>query len=180
MNFLCLDYLNSQWYNSHKSFEEPLRSATWRDELCRKWNLPGFDNSDEILNELIVLRDLLHAAAIEFVTVKDISDASLKKLNRYLNLTHASKQLQRDGKQIVLCTVADKNSLAWIMSQIVLSFAEMITEYPIERIKMCNNPECDWIFYDESKSKTRKWCENACASLIKVRKFRAKMSAACS
>lgn len=175
MNILCLDFLNSRWYNFHKPFEEPLKNAKWCDEFCQKWDLPGFGDSEKIFNELNKLRELLHEAGIEFLSHKSISDIRVKKLNSYLKLAHASKQLKKDGQTISLCTVANNNALDWVMSQIVLSFAEMITQYPIERIKMCNNPDCDWIFYDESKSKTRKWCENACASLIKVRKFRANM-----
>lgn len=173
MSILCLDFINSQWYNSHKPFEEPLKSAIWRDEFCQKWGLPNVEESEEIISELETLRGFLHEVAIEYVSGREISEVNLKKLNHHLKLAHAPRQLKKDGQKLLWSIKPSDNTLDWMMAQIVLSFAAMLTEYPVDRVKLCGNPDCGWIFYDESKSKTKKWCENTCASLIKVRKFRA-------
>ena len=62
-----------------------------------------------------------------------------------------------------------------MLAAIVGSFAEILAFGEPERIKICQNPDCLWIFYDNSKNHSRKWCENAtgCGNLIKVRRFRA-------
>jgi predicted RNA-binding Zn ribbon-like protein len=36
-------------------------------------------------------------------------------------------------------------------------------------------PGCGWVFYDRSKNRSRRWCEQAtCANLMKVRRFHQK------
>lgn len=172
--FLCLDFINSQWFNSHKTFEEPLKSAKWRDAFGKKWALPEIGVSDEIINNLMVLRHFLHETAIEFVLNKSISSPKLKKLNEYMALSYDFTQIERCGKQLFLRMTSGKNNSDTILSKIAISFSEMVTGPSIDRIKICDNPDCDWIFYDESKSKTKKWCGNTCSSLVRVRKFRAK------
>ena len=172
--FLCLDFINSQWFNSHKTFEEPLKCAKWRDSFCKKWALPEIGVSDEIINNLMALRHFLHGTAIEFVLNKSISSPKLKKLNEYMALSYDFTQIESCGQQLFLRTTSGKKNSDTILSKIAISFSEMVTGPSIDRIKICNNPDCDWIFYDESKSKTKKWCGNTCSSLVRVRKFRAK------
>jgi predicted RNA-binding Zn ribbon-like protein len=61
----------------------------------------------------------------------------------------------------------------WIIAEITASFVELIEYGENNRIKICENPDCKWFFYDETKSRTKRWCDDKCASLMKVRKFRA-------
>ena len=44
-----------------------------------------------------------------------------------------------------------------------------------DRVKVCGNPECVWLFLDRSKNRSREWCEMAsCGNLMKVRRHRAR------
>jgi predicted RNA-binding Zn ribbon-like protein len=46
------------------------------------------------------------------------------------------------------------------------------------RLKACENVDCFWVFYDNSRNRTRRWCDSrGCGNLIKVRRFRAKRRA---
>ncbi|MFI6289086.1 CGNR zinc finger domain-containing protein [Streptomyces sp. NPDC051018] len=41
------------------------------------------------------------------------------------------------------------------------------------RLKSCDNPECRWLFYDESRSRTARWCSmRGCGSMVKARRYR--------
>jgi predicted RNA-binding Zn ribbon-like protein len=73
---------------------------------------------------------------------------------------------------LFLRTIPIGSDLDLIIFEIVFSFAELITKYDIKRVKFCKNLECRWIFYDESRNHTRRWCDNTCATLMKVRRFR--------
>ncbi len=43
------------------------------------------------------------------------------------------------------------------------------------RVKICANPDCGWMIYDESRNQTRRWCSvTGCGNLIKVRRHRTK------
>jgi predicted RNA-binding Zn ribbon-like protein len=67
---------------------------------------------------------------------------------------------------------------AWVLSEIASSFAEVL-EGELERVKVCDNPECRWAFYDTTKNRRRRWCNPAeCGNVFKVREFRARQRAA--
>ena len=59
-----------------------------------------------------------------------------------------------------------------LLAEIARSFVETLAERDASRIKICRNADCLWIFYDRSKNKSRKWCEDTCGNLMKVRRFR--------
>ncbi len=43
-------------------------------------------------------------------------------------------------------------------SVLVGGFVAALNEGNWTRFKLCANPECGWIFYDDSKYKSRRWC----------------------
>lgn len=174
MDFLCLEFINSQWYNSHKPFEERLKNEEWLFQFCEKWDLPKLDTSTETVKTLLNFRKFLFQVIWDLYAGKGISSESIEKLNQYLKYGISYPKLSVENHQYHLAVVPKTNNINWTIYQIVLSFSKLITEYSLEYLKKCENPECDWIFYDDSKSRKRKWCDNRCASLIKVRKYRAK------
>jgi predicted RNA-binding Zn ribbon-like protein len=174
MKLLCLSYINSQWYIDHELFEDPLLNQEWMDYFCAEWHLPVINTStSENINDLIQLRIFLNQTAREFIITRSINSLNLAKINRLLSERSFHKELLFNDGQYFLEVVPDQSDKALFMAQIVASFAEIITQYNPERMKLCQNPACGWIFYDESRGSTRKWCDNTCASLMKVRRFRA-------
>ena len=48
-----------------------------------------------------------------------------------------------------------------------------------ERIRICGNDECRWVFYDESRAGRRRWCDMAsCGNRAKAARYRARVRAA--
>lgn len=173
MDLLCLDFINSQWYKTHKIFKELLEDENWLKEFYKKCGLPATDiPNKEIIDTLLELRSFLSRVTNDLCTQKTISLEAINKINEYLTSFSFCKVLKKENEKYYLTTIPNKSDLNCIIFEITSSFVEMITEYQKERIKLCENPECKWIFYDESKSHTRKWCDNTCATLMKVRRFR--------
>lgn len=47
-----------------------------------------------------------------------------------------------------------------------------------DRLKLCDNPQCRWLFIDQSKNRSRQWCESAsCGNRQRVRRFRRRAAA---
>ena len=43
----------------------------------------------------------------------------------------------------------------------------------LDRLKMCESPECQWVFFDRTKPANRRWCSSdVCGNRVKVRAFR--------
>lgn len=63
----------------------------------------------------------------------------------------------------------------WALARIAASFALLLAEGDPTRLRRCDNPDCRWWFYDQSRSQTRRWCDSrVCGNLMKVRRFRAR------
>ena len=99
----------------------------------------------------------------------------LEDLNILLTQAPCKLKLVRQNgsfsiKEIPLCS-----GWAYVIWSIAHSFAKLISEYDTTRIKICENEDCGWIFYDESKSRTRRWCDSKlCGNIMKVRRYRNK------
>ena len=71
---------------------------------------------------------------------------------------------------------------AGFAGRILAAVARSIEDGTFSRLKAC--PDCRWVFYDKSRSKTRVWCGmyageggRACGSISKVRRYRQRRKA---
>lgn len=173
MKFLCLDFINSRWYNTHKSFREPLQDKTWIKNFCKEWQIPISNViNKKMVDTLLELRSFLSNLIESISSEKIINSEDINKINEYIMPFLFYKRLKSNGKKYYVENIVFSQSNDLIAFEVISSFVEMISNYDIKRIKLCENPECKWAFYDESKNSTRKWCDNTCATLMKVRKFR--------
>jgi len=57
--------------------------------------------------------------------------------------------------------------------QVALSVARFLEQGERHRLKLCGNPDCDFVFLDTSRNNTRRWCfMRYCGNRMKVREFR--------
>lgn len=173
MKFLCLDFINSRWYTKHKPFCDPMENPDWLAQIAERYHLPEISSLSSN-NELKVFRELLFQALLGLCNQQQLEPSFIERINAILEKGHTQEMLVLKENRYYLQTRHYSNDLVWVMYQIARSFSELISQYPLTYLKKCENPECDWIFYDDSKSHTRKWCDNRCANLMKVRRYRAK------
>jgi len=50
----------------------------------------------------------------------------------------------------------------------VASAVELLTSERLTRTKRCG--ECDWLFVDESKNRSRTWCKKLCGDRTRARR----------
>src|SRR5947207_2841413 len=61
------------------------------------------------------------------------------------------------------------------MQPLVESAVSLLTSAKMERLRRCGNSTCYWLFIDETKNHSRRWCEMAsCGNVVKVRRHREK------
>lgn len=80
--------------------------------------------------------------------------------------------LYADGKFIMdqVDFTSDLMSPVW---KAVHSLSELLTDHDTERIKEC--PMCGWVFLDETKNGSRKWCSiKACGTTDKMMRYNRK------
>jgi predicted RNA-binding Zn ribbon-like protein len=55
------------------------------------------------------------------------------------------------------------------------SAAELLTSAKLDRVKVCGGEGCGWMFLDESRNASRKWCESRdCGNRERVRQYLAR------
>ncbi|MGB6792588.1 MAG: CGNR zinc finger domain-containing protein [Pseudolabrys sp.] len=52
---------------------------------------------------------------------------------------------------------------------------EHVLPLPMDRLRICQGPNCSWLFIDRSKAGRRRWCDMAvCGNAAKSRRFYAR------
>lgn len=175
---LSLDFVNSSWYATHKTYEEILTNVDLLIEFFKKRNIQIDMMPDkDVMSNLLKLRLLLSKAFDDITNNKAIPKDIIIEINTYLTLVHYEREIYEGDGKYKLKLQPIHRDWNWIMSEIVASFIELLSDNDISRVKVCQNPDCRWFFYDETKSHTKRWCDETCGNLMKVRKFRAKQKA---
>jgi predicted RNA-binding Zn ribbon-like protein len=69
---------------------------------------------------------------------------------------------------------AAASALDAALRPVVESAVGLLTSSKLARLRRCGSPTCYWLFLDETKNCSRRWCEMAsCGNLMKVRRHRA-------
>jgi len=178
-NTLWLDLLNSDWHDFKGGgrHEDRLDNDAWLKNFLLPWQgMLKAASCTDIRKQLGGLRTLLRRMAEDFSQRRPLRETDLERLNDALARSPEVKKVARSGHSYVLQHEKKSAGIPSLLAEIASSFAEVLARGEPERIKVCQNPDCLWIFYDTSKNRSRKWCENAtgCGNLMKVRLFRAK------
>jgi len=71
---------------------------------------------------------------------------------------------------------AEAEELDAALQPIVESALSLMTSPRMARLRRCGNATCFWLFIDETKNCSRRWCEMAsCGNVMKVRRHRARI-----
>jgi predicted RNA-binding Zn ribbon-like protein len=102
-----------------------------------------------------------------------------KKLLRSLTATHAEMLATA-----TLTPQGDNYGWIWhradlaaaILGPITLSALDLLLDADFSRIKQCHGNHCGWLFYDNTKNRSRRWCEmSLCGIRAKASALRARI-----
>ena len=67
------------------------------------------------------------------------------------------------------------------LQPIIESALRLLMSDALAQLRRCGNSTCYWLFIDETRNRSRRWCEMAsCGNLVKVRRHRKKVRSAVS
>jgi predicted RNA-binding Zn ribbon-like protein len=97
----------------------------------------------------------------------------LAALNAWLKVP-VIPRLEEDQNGLHLALVPVQSGWDVILANIASSFAEGLVQQTHDRLKICTNEDCRWIFIDATKGNVRRWCSNStCGNRFRVRRARA-------
>ncbi|MDQ0902018.1 MULTISPECIES: CGNR zinc finger domain-containing protein [unclassified Paenibacillus] len=176
-DFLKSDY--HDWRGSGHS-EDRLDKPGWLEQLLAIHNLPysGAPSAEE-LDDLKRLRGHMLRIVQKLTASESADPADLEGLNRALS-----------GGPIIL-RIAESDSgyrmestplrAGWfrIGAEVAASFGRILAEGEPSRLRICGNPDCLVVYYDETRNRSKRFCDDkVCGNLMKVRRFRARQKAA--
>jgi predicted RNA-binding Zn ribbon-like protein len=177
MERLCLDFINSEFHNFRGLWiRDDLQDPAWRAQFLQRWNLcvPASPDAPS-LAQLTALRTLLFRIVETLSQHQTIAEQDIAALNMRLGQTSFTYQITLIEQGYHLVSIPKEHNWDWVQSAIIADFLKLLTEHEPQRLRVCANTDCLWIFYDESKNRTRRYCTvDKCANLVKLRRFRAK------
>jgi predicted RNA-binding Zn ribbon-like protein len=170
--------MNSDWtdWRKHEPPRDRLLEPEWLKWFLERWGFSAQPLADDkVMHELIDLRELLREIVRETPDGR-LSENALTRLNFYLKRAPLVRSVANTGEGPVATLTPAQPGWEGIMAEIATLFIDMLREHP-GRLRTCEHPDCHWIFLDESRNRTRRWCGNACGNVMKVRRFRERQKA---
>lgn len=101
-----------------------------------------------------------------------LSDATLHVLNDTLRADAGHERLERIGKtRVELVHHRSRSDLEYALAPIARAAAELLASADAP-VRKCANPVCTRYFYDDSRTRRRRWCEMAvCGNRAKMMAF---------
>jgi predicted RNA-binding Zn ribbon-like protein len=176
MDFLCIDFLNSDWrdWRGTGRKEDRLNKPEWLEEFLEKWNLQASLPADEVaITSLVTLRSSLRRMVEVVSGGGELTAEDVAEINRFMAMAPSYRRLELHEQEYQLAQISTKTGWDLVMARIVESFADILVHRDRGRLKICDNLDCQWVYFDESRNRLRRWCDDkACGNLMKVRRFR--------
>jgi predicted RNA-binding Zn ribbon-like protein len=125
---------------------------------------------DRLITARTALRDVAHAVAHEEAPAR----SAIKEVNRALASRERIELVASDdGVRLGHSHVGD--AIDDVLARIAEPIVREIGNGHDDRIRICANDTCRWIFYDESRAGRRRWCDMAtCGNRAKAQRHRAR------
>lgn len=135
-------------------------------------------SADRVFSEAIALGEALYGVFSALGMQRSAGARHLRLLNRALS--EASKHLR---------IVQTENGFQWQWDDAELelefplwligrSAADLLTSEQHSRVKQCASDDCNWLFLDRSKNRSRRWCDmTECGNREKARRSRMRQRA---
>lgn len=169
--------MNSDWRDWRGSgrTEDRLDNPEWLRAFLTRWGLDRAGTPDAGARaSLKELRSLMRRIVETVSGGRDPSAGDLSHLNQVLAAAPSVFRLIRSGSRYEMEEAPLARDWNWVRAEIARGLADIIANRDPTRFKICENPDCQWVFYDESKNRSRRWCGEPCGNLLRVRKFREK------
>jgi predicted RNA-binding Zn ribbon-like protein len=170
---LCLDFVNTQSWRTSANPTEWFTDFGALLRWCRKAGLltdaqaSAFEGGEDLLREAIELRETGRELLLGLG-----SDHAV--LNRYLERGALQLEKQGDGWSWSWSGPASASDMLW---PVAYSFASLLSSGLLDRIRECEGEGCGWLFLDQSRNRSRKWCDMSdCGNRAKARRHYARVT----
>jgi predicted RNA-binding Zn ribbon-like protein len=164
---LCLDFANTRYWRGQATPTETLNApadfATW----AKAAKAPSAREFEQAID----LREALYRLFDANAEHKPPAPRDLETLNHALAAAPTRTALKR-GRDGYTWDMESKTSAALaLLAPVLWSAGDLLAGPRLDRVRKCANPECGWLFLDDSRAGKRRWCSmSACGNRAKARR----------
>jgi predicted RNA-binding Zn ribbon-like protein len=118
------------------------------------------DESERVWGTAIVLREAIYrvfagaarsnaAKASDVKTIEEFATEAMK----HRELCFSRREFHWEWKH------DEKDPLSFILWPIAQSAADLLTSERVKKVRICEASSCAWLFLDESRNHSRRWCD---------------------
>ena len=174
-NWAALDFINTDIVVEQRPvdlLEGSQDFVQWLGEsgLCRREDLKDNIVPRRLIDDARAYRGLLRRGIEGYVQQGGLLPRELfLKTNEILSRNASIRQLLRADKGYRVETRWQFQGCGDYLMPVAESFAKLVTEADVDRIRKCKNPECVLYFYDISKGGQRSWCSlDICGNKLRM------------
>jgi predicted RNA-binding Zn ribbon-like protein len=183
---LCLEFANTIHNSRAEDKGEELHTISDLLQWAKEAGLLSLAHHDRLaahyrrkprevtaaLAKAIAIRDLLHSIFTAIANRRSVSSERLSQLNSALAQSPGLLRLRKNSNGIETEWTSAADGLQQILFAILASTAELLASDRSGRIRECASPDCTWLFLDESRNRSRRWCDmSACGNRMKARRY---------
>ena len=154
-----MDLVNSRWTDhlgSGRTFDR-LPLPEWRQAFLARWSNPatGVADAPDAVAALRELRAVLRRLLEALSRGQTLARPDVEALNRALAASPRARRLEAAGGGYVLVEAPARFDWRWALAEVAASAAELVAAGTSSRLRVCANPSCSWMFYDDSRGGSR-------------------------
>jgi len=160
------------WCAAHTGLPEPARAALteWAADAARAGTL---------FADAVALREAIYRLFHATAEHRAPAPADLARLNGALAEAPQRRALEPLAEGFGWRVAAGAPGAVTLLTPVLWSAGDLLVGKRLARVRHCANPECQWLFLDDSKSGNRRWCSmSACGNRAKAHRHYARKRAA--
>jgi predicted RNA-binding Zn ribbon-like protein len=179
---LCIDFANTRYWRGSEAIEtvhDFPEMVRWCDtnamlgreaaERALRWSEKHGRDAAAIFDDAIALRETIYRMCFAMADGKMPEACDTEAINAALDRAPERRVLahldQTFGWQIDSIAL----SAAGLLAPVLWSAADLIVSPEVRRLRHCWNGQCGWLFMDDSKNGSRRWCSmQACGNRAKA------------
>ena len=179
---ICLDYANTLAYRGSASTESLHTFGDllkWCSDIglivpriahqLRGWSEKHPKRVADIFSAAITLREAIYGVFHTLASSANPDEVDLDLLNRALRDAPPREAIQWSAEGFGWQIEESKPSVSSILAPVIWSAADLLVGPQLTKLRECSNDRCLWLFLDDSKNGTRRWCSmQACGNRAKA------------
>src|SRR5258708_322194 len=169
---LCLAYANTLSWRGSAAATDKLHALP----DLKGWSREHPKKADAMFGDAIQLREAMFRIFEALATGAAVRDPDFATLKAALTEAPARRQLVRADGRYAWRLETLMASAPNLLTPVLWSAGDLMLNAARRRIRQCANEKCLWLFLDESKSGTRRWCDmTSCGNRAKAQRHYSKI-----